>query len=197
MGDAGSEAGSGIGGIMKYRVMVLLAGMFLPGLGVAGIWRDAVIGNVGVVRPYLPNIYAMGTVTEGKLTYGGGLEWALDNWWGLGFEYRQAQMRYMRRRKRGTAHAVGVRAYGESPSIGRLCLRAEVGGAAIIGQASDIRVDTGWAVGARTGVRWRLTDRVSALGWAGLIRTGRVDTDIGYYPSAWMPDYGLGIWVGL
>ncbi len=46
--------------------------------------RDGVIGNVGVVRQYLPNIYAMGTVTEGKLTYGGGLEWALDNWWGWG-----------------------------------------------------------------------------------------------------------------
>ncbi len=187
-----------MGVAMRLRGMVLLAVVIGPGVGLAGGWRDLVLGNVGYVRPYLPvAAYAVGTVAEGKLTYGAGVDWALDDWWGVGLEYRQARMRYAKGRKRGTAHAAGARAYAESPSLGRVRLRAETGAAVVIGQAGDVRVDTGWAVSARAGVRWRLTERLSVLGWAGLIGTGRVDTDVGYYPAALVPDYGLGVWVGL
>ena len=198
----GFERARRVSGCARIRLTLLTILAVLTGgwrscsaSGVGG-WHDAVVDKGGAIRPFLPNVYVAGTVTKGKLTYGGGAEWAVENWWGLGMEYRQGQVRYARGRKRGTAHALGGRAYAETPWFGRWRLRTEAGGAVILGQASDIRVDIGWAASARVGARWRLTERISALGWAGVIQTGRVDTDIGYYPAATMPDYGLGVWVG-
>ena len=171
---------------------------FAPGLLWADGWQGAVSRYSGRLQPFLPDAaYVAGTAMAGKLTYGGGVDWGLGDWWGVGLAYRQAQMRYAKGRDRGTAHGAGVRAYAVSPELGRVRLRGDAGSAVIFGQAGDVRVDLSWAVSARGGMVWRLTDRLGVLGWAGLVGTGRVDTDIGYYPSRVMPDYGLGLRVGL
>lgn len=104
--------------------LLVFVAVWMPG-AVRADWTEWLLGNERVVQALMPDAgYVFGAATRAALTYGGGVEWMPGDWWGLGLEYRQAQVRQARGR-RGTAHAVGVKTYAETPAVWRVSLRPE------------------------------------------------------------------------
>jgi hypothetical protein len=161
-------------------------------------WPDWLLDNGAVIQKIMPDsVYVFGTATEAHLTYGGGVEWMADGWWGFGLEYRQAPVRMASSRQHGTVHIAGAKLVAETPAFRRISLRPEIGAAVLLGESDAVKIDPSWAASARLGVRLRLTGRLSAGGWVGAVQTGRVNTGDGYFSPKLMPDYGVGIAVGL
>ena len=183
-------------GMRRLAGLLVFVAVWMPG-AVRADWTEWLLDNERVVRAVMPDAgYVYGAATKDVLTYGGGVEWMPGDWLGWGLEYRQAQVRQARGR-RGTAHAVGVKAYAETPAVWRVSLRTEIGAGAVLGESDAVKVDPSWAASARLGVRWRLSNWISALAWAGAVQTGRINTNEGYFLPKLMPDCGVGVAVGL
>ena len=159
------------------------------------VWLEA---ESGLVRQIMPGaVYVYGAATKAHLTYGGGVEWVPSDWYGFGLEYRQAPVRMATSRQRGTLHIAGIIANAGTHADWRIRLRAEIGAGVLLGEAKNFKMDPSWAAGARLGAGWRVFDRISAMAWVGAVQTGRVNTSEGYFLPTLMPDYGIGVKVGL
>lgn len=91
---------------------------------------------------------------------------------------------------------MGVKTYAETPAVWRVSLRPEIGAGVVLGESDAVKIDPCWAASARLGLRWRLSNWISAVAWAGAVQTGRINTNEGYFLPKLMPDYGIGVMVG-
>jgi hypothetical protein len=161
-------------------------------------WADWILNDGAVIQKIMPDsVYVFGAATKAHLTYGGGVEWMAAGWWGFGLEYRQAPVRMASSRQRGTAHIAGAKLVAETPAFKRISLRPEIGAAVLLGESDAVKIDPSWAASVRLGVRLSLTGRLSAGCWIGAVQTGRVNTGEGSFSPRLMPDYAVGVMVGL